>query len=67
MSERRKMVPFWMPLLFGLLGVSRLIDNPRLAGVRAVDIVQLIASGMCLGVALTTLVTLLRAKNATRP
>ena len=60
MSDRRKMAPFWMPLLFGLLGVSRLIDNPRLAGVRAVDIIQLLATGMCLGVALTTLVHFLR-------
>ncbi len=60
MSTRRKLFPFWIPLLFGLMGVSRIFANPRLAAIRTVDIVQLIAIGMCFGVALATLVTFLR-------
>jgi hypothetical protein len=60
MSTRRKLFPFWFPLLFGLMGVSRIFGNPRLAAIRTVDLVQLIAIGMCFGVALTTLVTFLR-------
>ena len=60
MDTRRKLFPFWFPLLFGLMGVSRIFGNPRLAAVRTVDLVQLIAIGMCFGVALTALVTFLR-------
>jgi len=60
MDTRRKLFPFWFPLLFGLMRISRIFGNPRLAAVRTVDLVQLIAIGMCFGVALTTLVTFLR-------
>jgi len=60
MGTRRKLFPFWFPLLFGLMGVSRIFGNPRLAAVRTVDLVQLIAIGMWFGVGLTTLVTFLR-------
>ena len=60
MGTRRKLFPFWFPLLFGLMGVARIFGNPRLAAIRAVDLFQLIGTGMCLGVALITLVTFLR-------
>ena len=60
MSTRRRLFPFWFPLLFGLMGVARIVGNPRLSAIRAADIVQLMAIGMCFGVALTTLVTFLR-------
>jgi hypothetical protein len=42
------------------MGVTRIVGNPRFAAIRAVDLVQLIAIGMCFGVALTALVTFLR-------
>ena len=60
MSTRRKQFPFWAPLLFGLMGVSRIFGNPRLAAIRTIDIVQLVGVGICFGVALTTLVTFFR-------
>ena len=60
MVTRHKLFPFWFPLLFGLMGIARLFGNPRLAAIRTVDVVQLIAIGMCFGVALTTLATFLR-------
>jgi len=60
MSARHRLFPFWLPLLFGLMGVARIVGSPRLAAIRAVDLVQLIAIGMCFGVALTTPVTFLR-------
>ena len=59
MTGRRR-PQFWIPLLFGLLGLSRTIGNPRLASVRGVDIVLLIATGMCLGAALAMIVASLR-------
>ena len=60
MSTTRKLFPIWIPLLFGLMGVARIFGNPRLAAIRPVDLVRLIGTGMCLGVALITLVTFLR-------
>ena len=66
MSTSRKLFPFWFPLLFGLMGVARIIGSSRLAAIRAVDIVQLIAIGMCFGVALTTLVIFLRRSRDRR-
>ena len=60
MSTRRKQFSSWAPLLFGLMGVSRIFGNPRLAAIRPIDIVQLVGIGICLGVALATLVTFLR-------
>ena len=60
MSTRHRLFPFWFPLLFGLMGAARTVGNPRLAAIRAVDILQLMAIGVCFGVALTTLVTFLR-------
>ena len=56
MGQRRQ-TSFWVPLVFGLMGIARAIGNPRLAAVRPVDIVQLIATGMCLGAALAMIFT----------
>jgi hypothetical protein len=63
MNTRRKQFRFWVPLLFGLMGVSRIFGNPRLAAIRTVDIVQLIATGMLFGVALATLGFLRRSRE----
>ena len=60
MSTRRKQFPLWAPLILGLMGVSRVFENPRLAAIRTIDIVQLVGIGICVGVALATLVTFLR-------
>jgi hypothetical protein len=60
MSTSRKQFQSWAPLVFGLMGLSRIFGNPRLAAIRTVDIVQLVGIGICLGVALATLVTFLR-------
>ena len=43
MSNRRKLVPLWVPLLFGLMGFINIIGNRRLATLHGSDIVQLIA------------------------
>ena len=64
MSNRRKLVPFWVPLLFGLMGFINIIGNRRLATLHGSDIVQLIAIGMCVGVALATLVVFFRGPRS---
>ena len=63
MRERPKLVPFWIPLLFGLLSGTALFGRPSLAGVRAVDIVHLLATGMCFGAAIPLFVMFLRNRG----
>ena len=60
MSTRRRLFPSLSPLVFGLMGMARIFGNPRLAAIRAIDVVQLIGIGMCFGVALAMLVPFLR-------
>jgi len=42
----------FIAFLIGLVGISTTVASHRLEHIRAVDAVQLIASGMCFGVAL---------------
>jgi len=48
---RRRIFVFGFLLIFGLLGLSRSIDNPRVQTLHGSDVVQLMASGACFGVA----------------
>jgi hypothetical protein len=64
MSDRRKIVPFVVPLLFGIMSFSNIISNPRLATLHGSDVVQLMASGMCFGVAIAMLAVFLRDRRA---
>jgi hypothetical protein len=61
-QRRRRLVPFWVPLLMGLLSLSSMISKPSFATLRGSDVVQLIGTGMCFGVALATLVVFLRSR-----
>ena len=61
MNTSRKLFPFWVPLLFGLMGVFRIVGNPRFTAIRTIDIVRLLAIGLCFGVALAALVAYLRS------
>jgi len=66
MKTRRRVVPFWVPLLFGLTSLSAEIGKPSLQAVRTVDIVQLLVTGMCLGAALVMFVWFLRDRRGDR-
>jgi hypothetical protein len=50
----------FIPVLVGGIGLMNLMHKPRFATFHTVDVVQLIASGMCFGVALMSLMLLLR-------
>ena len=50
----------FVPLVFGLLAVYDLTQKPRFASFHTVDVVQLVASGMCFGIALTALIEFFR-------
>jgi len=47
-----KMGTAFIAFLVGLVGISTMIGSHRLQHIRTVDAVQLIASGMCFGVAI---------------
>jgi len=53
-----------VPLLIGIIGSNHLMHNPRFAAFHSVDVLQLIASGMCFGVALSALLALIRAPRS---
>ncbi len=63
-ASRRRFVPIWVPLLLGLLSLSNMMTRPRFAAFHGSDVVQLIGTGMCFGVALASLVFLLRSRQS---
>ena len=64
MTSGTRSVPFWVPLLFGLMSLTNVLTRPSMQAVRAVDEVQLIATGMCFGAALVAFVYFLRDRRA---
>jgi len=61
MLKRKSLIPAVVaPLIVGLIGLSNLMNRPRFASFHNVDVLQLLVSGMCFGVALAMLVALLR-------
>jgi hypothetical protein len=53
MRRRRSLAA--IVILVGIIGLGALARNPHFETIRAVDALQLLASGMCFGVGLTTL------------
>ncbi len=65
MSSRKALSSaVFVPLLVGFIGLWNLMQRPRFAGIHTVDVLQLIASGMCFGVALSAILALLRGPRA---
>ena len=52
------------PLIIGLIGLSTLMQRPRFALIHTVDVLQLLVSGMCFGVALAAVFLWLRNRPA---
>jgi hypothetical protein len=63
MSDRRKFVPFFVPLMFGVISLSNSLGNPRIAALHGSDVVQLIGSGMCFGAAIAVFVVFMRDRR----
>jgi hypothetical protein len=63
-ERRRRLVPIWVPLLFGLLSLSSMMTRPRFATFHGSDVVQLIGTGMCFGVALASFIALRRSGSS---
>ena len=51
--QRKSVIP--IVLILGAVGLSNMARTSRFESIRAVDMVQLVACGMCFGVALTLL------------
>jgi hypothetical protein len=66
MRNRKRAFPFLVPLMFGLLSLSIVLSRPTVQSMRAVDIVELIATGMCFGAGLVVFVFFLRDHKAGR-
>jgi hypothetical protein len=61
MFRRRPLLPaVVMPLIIGVAGFVRLMDQPRFAAYRTVDVVQRTGSGMCFGIAPAALIVFFR-------
>jgi hypothetical protein len=62
MARRTRTVFPLILLLFGIGGIFDVVEMPRSPELRTVEVVQLVASGMCFGVALVWLIARLRGK-----
>jgi hypothetical protein len=51
-------------IIIGLAGLTHLMEQPRFQSFHNVDVVQLLGSGMCFGVALVALIALFRRPTA---
>jgi hypothetical protein len=60
MRTRRLIV---LPCVFGLIGISTIASNPRFEAFHTVDVLQLITSGMCFGIARMALMGRLKSRT----
>jgi hypothetical protein len=56
MEKRRGFVLVFIPLMFAIFSGVNMIGNPRFQNYRAVDIVHVLGTGMCLGAAIVLFV-----------
>jgi len=60
-DRKRPPIVVWMiPLLIGLAGFYRVTQSPHFELYRAVDIVQLMGSGVCFGATMVGVIFMLR-------
>jgi hypothetical protein len=67
-NRNRPSIVIWIgPVLIGLVGVYRVTQSPSFAVYRVVDILQLLASGLCFGAALTGVIFWLGRTRSSPP
>ena len=60
-DRKRPPIMVWtIPLLVGFVGFYRVTQSPNFGMYRAVDIVQLLGSGVCFGAAMVGVIFMLR-------
>jgi hypothetical protein len=64
MNRRRRLASAILaPLVVGLIGMFNLMQRPRFETFHTVDVLQLVASGMCFGIALAAVFAILRGER----
>lgn len=63
MAMKRPVTATFITVVFGAVSLMNMTLDGRLAAFRAVDVVQLIGTGMCFGVALAGLAAILRKRQ----
>jgi len=60
-DRKRSPIVVWIvPVLVGFAGFYRVLQSPTFAAYRAVDVVQLLGSGVCFGAAMVGVIFMLR-------
>ena len=59
-TPRRRLAKALFPVIIGMTGLVTLMSRPRFQTYHTVDVLQLLASGMCFGIALVWLLLALR-------
>ena len=67
MSSQRNLRRFFVLLVIGLWAFFDIARKPRFATFQGSDVVQLVAAGMCFGVALASLVVFFRGPRSSLP
>jgi len=62
--RRRRLAPIVIPAVVGLSALLTVIGRPRFQTYRTVDVIELVASGLCFGIAFVGLVQLFRGPAA---
>ena len=64
MDRRPKSLSIVLPLIVGISGLITVLARPRAAAYASVDIIELVAGGLCLGIALVAIVQWLKGDRA---
>jgi hypothetical protein len=63
MAARRSVASIFIPIVVGCSGLFSLMQRPRFQAYHTVDVLQLVVSGMCFGVALVWIVIVVRGSR----
>jgi len=61
-GKRRPIAVWVVPIMIGAVGVFRVTQSPNFGMYRAVDIVQLLGSGVCFGAAMAGIIFMFRMR-----
>ena len=62
-GPRRRALAVVIPLIVGITGLMTVLARPRASAFAAVDILELVAAGMCFGIAIVAVAKALRGNR----
>ena len=63
-GPRRRVLAIVIPLIVGISGLMTVLARPRASAYATVDILELVAAGMCFGIAIVALAQALRGNRS---